>query len=90
MLHENENDNVTHKEAVILQLLHIRMTFFELTQAGGSVEVLLMTFITDAPADGNHPLPLSIAVHSRGRAPLCFTVGDTCPAQGHQGGRLGP
>lgn len=64
--------------------------FVFLTQAGGSIDILLVAFIADAPTDGNHPLALGVAVHARRRATLRFAVGDTRSGHGYQGGRLRP
>lgn len=64
--------------------------FVFLTQAGGSIDILLIAFIADAPANRNHPLALGVAVHARRRAPLRFAVGDTRSGHGYQGGRLRP
>lgn len=64
--------------------------FVFLTQAGGSIDILLKAFIADAPADRNHPLALGVAVHARRCAPLRFAVGDTRSGHGYQGGRLCP
>lgn len=64
------------------------LSLLALTQAGGSVDVWLITFITDTSSNGHHPIPFSVAVHAGRRASLCFTVRDTCPSHGHQGSWL--
>lgn len=73
-----------------INLISTLSGFLSLTQAGGSIKVWLVAFIADTPSNRNHPLPFSIAVHSRGCAPLCFTVGDACPSHRHQGSWLSP
>ena len=75
----------------IVRLVPVEVNLrLRLTQAGGSIEVGLEASVTDTPSYGYHPFSLSIAVHARGRAPLWFTVGDTCPAHRHQGCGLCP
>lgn len=61
-----------------------------LTQAGRSVEIWLMAFITHTSPDRNHPLALSVAVHTRGGPSLRFTVGHTRSAHRNQGCWLRP
>lgn len=66
------------------------MVLVGLTQAGGSVQVWLVTFIAHAPPDWNHPLAFSVAVHPRRGPSLRFTVGHTRSAHRNQGRRLRP
>lgn len=66
------------------------MVLVGLTQAGGSVQVWLVTFIAHAPPDRNHPLAFSVAVHPRRGQSLRFTVGHARSADRNQGRRLRP
>lgn len=66
------------------------MVLVRLTQAGRSVQIWLMAFIAHTSPDGDHPLALSVAVHTRGGPSLRFTVGHARSAHRNQGRRLRP